>query len=190
MTRAVLALLWCCVAGAAGAATTTPDLTNVLPPVVKDTTKAATCTVTYLVADIATNDLYAVRMRIDPDPNDVAVGDLMPCPKDIPVRVAARALDACIRRAGSPKDCVFADMSREFQRQPKVDNTAENFARCASDKAADIGVACWRSGALEICDVGCGASPAAATAAAVTRCEAKQQHQCPITGALPVLAPR
>jgi hypothetical protein len=163
---------------------------NTLPPVIKDTTKAANCTVTYLVANIVTNDMLAVRMQISPDPNDQPVNDLMPCPPDIPPRVASRALDACVVRAADPRDCVYADMGRDFDKQPKVDNTAENNARCSSDKATEVGVACWRSEELQVCDVGCGDSPATATAAAVARCEAKHQRQCPITGSLPVLAPK
>jgi hypothetical protein len=93
-------------------------------------------------------------------------------------------------RAADIKDCVFADMARAFQRRPNADASTENTSRCASDKATDIGIACWRSGELRICGVGCGISPAAAVSAAVVRCEAKHQRQCPITGSLPVLAPR
>ena len=175
--------------GPALAGTSTFDITNGLPAVIKDTTKAANCTVTYLVTDIATNDTIAVRMQIAPDPNDQPKNDLMPCPPDVPPRVASRALDACGKRATDPKNCVFADMARGFEQQPKADNTAENYSRCASDKATDIGVACWRSGELQVCDVGCGNSPATAITAAVTRCEAKHQRQCPITSSQPVLAP-
>jgi hypothetical protein len=178
------------VPGLARAGTSTSDITNVLPPIVRDTSKAADCTVTYLVTNVVTNDTIAVRMQIAPDPNDVAVDNLMPCPPNVPPRLAARALDACVKRAADSKQCVFADMGRDFEKQPRVDNTAENYARCTSDRATDIGVACWRSGTLEVCDVGCGNSPVSAVAAAVTRCEAKQQRQCPITGSLPVLAPR
>jgi hypothetical protein len=189
--RAVLTTLCClAVAGPARAVITTPDMLNSLPPIVEDTTKAANCTVTYVVTDITTNDTIAVRMQIAPDPNDKPVNNLMPCPTDIPPRVASRALDACVVRAADPKNCVFADMGRDFEKHPIVDNTAENASRCRSDQAADIGVACWRSGQLQVCDVGCGDSPATAAAAAVTRCEAKQQRQCPISGSLPVLAPR
>ncbi len=190
--RAAFAALLCLIMppGQASAGTSTSDLMNVLPPVVKDTTKAADCTVTWLVTNVMTNDTLAVRMQIASDEDDKPVNNLMPCPTDIPPRVAARALDACIRRAADPKHCVFADMGRDFEKQPKADNTAENYSRCASDKATDIGVACWRSGTLEICDVGCGDSPATAVSAAVSRCEAKQQRQCPIAGSLPVLAPR
>jgi hypothetical protein len=174
----------------ATAAPGTFDTQDGLPPVVEDTTKPADCTVTWLVDDIATNDTIAVRMRISPDPNDMPANNLMPCPRDIPPRVASRALDACIVRAASPKDCVFADMGRDFQQRHNVDATAENNSRCASDKAADIGVACWRSGDLQICGVGCGDGPDAAISAAVNRCQAKHQRHCPITGSMPVLAPR
>lgn len=189
--RATLVLF--CLFGLSGmvrAAPTTLDLLNTLPPVVEDTTKAPNCTVAYLVDNVVTNDVIAVRMRIAPDLNDRAVNELMPCPREIPPRVASRALDACILRAADPKDCVFADMGRDFEKRPNVNNTAENSSRCASDKTSDIGIACWRSGELQVCGVGCGNSPESAITSAVTRCEAKHQRQCPLTGSLPVLAPR
>ena len=191
ISRAILISL-CCLAAVepACAAISTFDTPNALPPVIEDTTKAAGCTVTYLVTDVTTNDMLSVRMQITPDPNDKPVNNLMPCPPDIPPRVASRALDACIIRASDPKNCVFGDMARDFEKRPIVDNTAENYSRCASDKTTDIGVACWRSGELQVCGVACGDSSAAAVSAAVIRCEAKHQHQCPITGSLPVLAPR
>jgi hypothetical protein len=166
------------------------DIQNELPAVIKDTTKAADCTVTYLVTDITTNDTIAVRMQISPDQNDQPVNNVMPCPKEIPPRVASRALDACVIRASDPRNCVYADMSREFENRPNTDNTSENGSRCASDKASDIGVACWLAGDLQVCGVGCGNSPQSAITAAVNRCEAKHLRQCPITGSQPVLAPR
>jgi hypothetical protein len=189
--RIILPLL-CCLAmpNLAHAGTSSSDIQSGLPPVVKDTAKPPDCTVAYLVTNITTNDTIAVRMQITPDPNDTPVNNVMPCPPNIPPRVASRALDACTRRAAEPRHCVYADMGRDFQSRPRLDNTAENNARCASDKATDIGLACWRSGELDVCDVGCGSSAASAIAAAVERCEAKQQRQCPITGSLPVLAPR
>ena len=130
---------------------------------------------TYLVANVITNDMIAVRMQIAPDLNDRPVNDVMPCPPEVPPRVAARALDACMLRAADPKNCVFADMGRDFEKQPNVDNTAENRSRCASDKATDIGVACWRSGDLQVCGVGCGNGPAGGDNLSGHRCEAKHQ---------------
>jgi hypothetical protein len=191
MTR-VIAVWLCCVAltPPSWAAPNTFDIQNDLPPVVEDSTKVANCTVTYLVNDIASNDTIAVRMQIAPGSNDRPVNDLMPCPEDIPPRVASRALNACVTRAADPKDCVFADMGRDFDKRRTVDGTTENSSRCASDKASYIGMACWRSGDVEICGVGCGGSPDLAVSAAVGRCEAKHQRLCPITGSLPVLAPR
>lgn len=190
-TRPLLVLIGClAIIGQAWAGTSTTEIMNALPPVIKDTTQAADCTVTYLVMDVVTNDLIAARMEIAPDPNDEPVNNLMPCPREIPPRVASRALDACAARASDPQRCVFADMGRDFEKRPEAGNTAENYARCASDRATDIGVACWLSGGLQVCDVGCGNSPARAVAAAVSRCEAKHERQCPITGSLPVLAPR
>jgi len=187
---ALIVLCWLAVIGPVWPVPNTFDTPNAPPPVVEDTTKAANCTVTYLVTDITTNDTIAVRMQISPDPNDMPANGLMPCPRDIPPRIASRALDACIVRATDPKNCVFTDMARGFESRPIADNTTENGSRCTSDKASDIGVACWRSGELQVCGVGCGDSPVTATAAAVSRCEAKHQRQCPITGSLPVLAPR
>jgi hypothetical protein len=172
------------------AAPSTFDPQSNLPSVVEDTTKAADCTVTYLVSDIATNDTLAVRMQIAHDPNDRPVNNLMPCPADIPPRLASRALDACVVRAANPRDCVYTDMVRDFDKRPNINNTAENSSRCASDKSSDIGVACWLSGKLQVCGVACGDSPEAAVRAAVSRCETKHQTQCPITGSQPVLAPR
>ena len=191
MIRAGLVLV--CLAAriiAAQAVPTTFDLFNPPPTVVEDTTKAPNCTVTYLVIDIATSDVIAVRMRIAPAADDRPTNNVMPCPPNIPPRVAARALDACILRAADPKDCVYADMGRDFEQRPIANNTAENSSRCLSDKASDIGIACGRAGELQVCGVGCGDSPRAATEAAVARCEAKHQRQCPMTGSLPVLAPR
>jgi hypothetical protein len=189
--RAILAAIWLLAGSVAvSAAPSTSGAQGDLPPVIEDTTKAAPCTVTYLVTDIATNDMYGVRMRITADQNDVPKHGLMPCPPDIPPRVASRALDTCAARAADPKDCVFADMARDFEKRPTANNTAENASRCASDKSSDIGVACWQSGRLQVCGAACGDSPGEAIAAAVSRCEAKHQHQCPITGSLPVLAPR
>jgi len=191
MTRVIVVWLCCAVLlQPAWAAPSTFDLQNDLPPVVEDTTKAANCTVTYLVDDIASNDTIAVRMQISPDPNNRPVNDLMPCPEDVPPRVASRALDVCIVRAADPKDCVFADMGRDFDKRRTVEASTENSSRCASDKASYIGLACWRSGDVQICGVGCGGSADMAISAAVDRCEAKHQHRCPITGAVPVLAPR
>jgi hypothetical protein len=188
----IMVTMLCCLAApqVARAGTNSTDALGGLPPVVKDTAGPSDCTVTYLVTNVTTNDTIAVRMQIAPDPNDVPVNNVMPCPPDIPPRIASRALDACSRRAAEPKHCVFADMGRDFARQPRLDNTAEDHARCRSDKASYIGLACWRSGALDVCDVGCGASAALAIAAATERCQARQQRQCPITGSLPVLAPR
>jgi hypothetical protein len=192
--RQLIALLCCIVTltTLARAAPSSGDINTGLPPVVHDSTKAANCTVTYLVTNIITNDTIAVRMQITPDQNDSPVDNLMPCPRDIPPRVASRALDTCILRAGDPKDCVYADMARDFEKHPNVNNSAENSSRCSSDKTSDIGIACFMVDGLQVCSVGCGGSPQASIAAAVSRCEVKQQQQrqCPITGSLPVLAPR
>jgi hypothetical protein len=165
------------------------DLHLNVPPVVADSKAPAGCTVTYLIADIANNDLFAARMRIASGETDTPVNNRMPCPHDVPTRVASRALDMCMSRAGDQKSCVFADMARGFEREPNIDNTSEIASRCSSDKFSDVGAACWMSGKLSVCDVACGNSPAEAVAQAKTRCEDKQQHSCPVTATVPVSGP-
>jgi hypothetical protein len=165
------------------------DLKVSPPPVIQDSTKPRECTVTWLLDDTATNDVYAVRMQITPTEDARPVGDRMPCPSAVPPRIAARALDVCTARAADPRSCVFADMSRGFEAERDIRNTAENTSRCASDRAVDVGIACWKSGTLEVCNVGCGASPEDAQAAARARCAEKQEKDCMIAGSLPVLAP-
>ena len=87
------------------------DLQLNVPPVVADSKAPKACTVTYMIADIANNDLYAARMRIEPAETDAPVQNRLPCPADIRPRVGMRALDVCTSRTGEAKDCVFADMS-------------------------------------------------------------------------------
>lgn len=165
------------------------DLQLNVPPVVADSRAPKACTVTYMIADIANNDLYAARMRIEPAETDAPVQNRLPCPADIRPRVGMRALDVCTSRAGEAKDCVFADMSRGFEQQADIHNTADNSSRCASDTASDIGVACWMWGSLSVCNVACGTSPQQAVVHARARCEEKQQRRCPITASVPVSGP-
>jgi hypothetical protein len=191
---ALLLLVWAALPLASGAlpANAGPlsfDLPLYVPPVVADSQAPSGCTVTYLVEDLTNNDVYAARMRIASAETDVATKNRLPCPADMPPRVGLRALDICTTRTGESKYCVFADMSRGFEHAPDIHNTAENAARCASDKASDIGVACWMSGTLSVCNVACANSPHDALLQARTRCEEKQQQSCPITATVPVAAP-
>jgi hypothetical protein len=179
-------LLLLMTAGGANAGPLSFDLQLNVPPIIADSEAPKTCTVTYLIADTANNDLFAARMRIAPAETDAPVENRLPCPAAIPPRMALRALDLCTSRTAEARSCVFADMSRGFEREPELRNTSENASRCASDKSSDIGVACWRSGKLSVCDVGCGNSPAEAMTRARTRCEDKQQHSCPVTATVPV----
>jgi hypothetical protein len=183
----VIALLSTRVAAEAGPLSF--DLQLNIPPVIADSMAPARCTVTYVVADLTNNDLYAARMRIDPAETDTSVQNRLPCPAAMPPRVGLRALDICTTRTGESKYCVFADMARGFERDPDIHNTAENAARCSSDKASDIGVACWMSGTLSVCNVACANSPHDALVQARARCEDKQQHSCPVTATVPVSGP-
>lgn len=175
--------------GAAHAGPLSFDLPIYVPPIIADSKAPVGCTVIYMIADLANNDLFAARMRVARAEADTPADNRLPCPKDMPPRVGVRALDVCRSRAGEAKYCVFADMSRGFEREPDLRNTAENASRCASDKATDIGVACWMAGKLPVCDVACGNSPNAAVSAARTRCNEKQQRDCPVTATVPISGP-
>jgi hypothetical protein len=159
------------------------------PPVVQDTTKPHQCTVTWLVTDTATSDVYASRMQIAPAEDAHSVGDRMPCPSLVPPRMAFQALDACGSRAAELRNCVFADMSRGFEQQPTIRNSAENASRCASDTFSHIGIACRKSGDLSVCNVGCGRSAEDARQQALARCAEKQQNPCDTAGSIEILAP-
>jgi hypothetical protein len=165
------------------------DLHLNVPPIVADSKAPAGCTVTYLIADTANNDVFAARMRIASAETDSPVNNRMPCPPNVPTRIGERALDVCQSRAGDPQRCVFADMARGFEREPNIDNTSEIASRCSSDKFSNIGLACWMSGKLSVCDVGCGTSPKEAVVKAQARCEEKQQHSCPVTATVPIPGP-
>lgn len=165
------------------------DLGLHVPPVILDTKAPPGCTATWLVTNTADNDVFAARMRIDPSDTDTPVNGRMPCPAAIAPRVADRALNVCADRAADPKRCVFADMARGFETQPVLRNSAENASRCTSDTASQIALACWMSGGLAVCNVGCGETAEAASKAARARCEDKQQRQCAITASVPVAGP-
>ncbi|HUB11083.1 MAG TPA: hypothetical protein VMB34_03925 [Acetobacteraceae bacterium] len=162
---------------------------NAAPPVATHG-KPLICTVTYLVEDVAANETYAARMQFTPS-KDAVVGAnaRMSCPAMIPPTVSDMALRGCRDHAARPADCVFADMSRGFSDAPSVDNTSDNAARCESDAASQIAIACWNAGKMDVCNVGCGNDPKAAEQAARHRCELKHEQYCNIAGSLPVAAP-
>ncbi len=176
-------------AGVANAGPQPFELYLYTPPVIADSLAPVGCTVTWLIADTANNDLFAARMRIASAETESPLDNRMPCPRNVPPRVGSQALDVCTTRAGESKFCVFADMSRGFDREPNVNNTSENASRCASDTASDIAAACWTAGRLSVCDVACGNSPQEAVSRARARCQDKQQQTCPVTVTVPVSGP-
>ncbi|HVC59093.1 MAG TPA: hypothetical protein VND19_01865 [Acetobacteraceae bacterium] len=155
----------------------------------EDTAQPRDCTVTYLVEDFVTNETFAARMQFTPAPHAIALKGHLPCPTFVPPRVTEAALEGCREHADKKADCVFADMSRGFHESPLLSDTSENAARCASDQASQIAIACRNAGNFDVCNVGCGEDRDAAILAARNRCQAKHRTACPITGALPVRAP-
>ncbi len=162
------------------------DLGLQVPPVVADSQAPVACTIAFMIADTANNDLFASRMSIEAAETDSPKDNRLPCPANLPPRVGLRALDVCTTRATNAKYCVFADMSRGFDTDPDIHNTSEIASRCASDKSSDLGVACVRVGKLSVCNTACGNSPEAAVANARARCEEKQQKPCLLTATVPV----
>jgi hypothetical protein len=160
-----------------------------IPPVVADSGAPVPCTITYLIADILTNDTFVMRMRIAATEEARPVRNRMPCPTTVPARLSVRALDVCAIRVEDPNTCVYADMSRGFENDRVGRNTASNGARCRSDQSDFIGLACWKSDTLDVCSVGCGNTEAEAKAQAQARCEDKHQRSCRVTAAAPVLVP-
>ena len=173
----------------AGATPLDFDMGDFTPPAALDTSKPHSCTITYLVVNDATNEVFATRMLLAPPPGAVAEHGDIPCPLVVSPRVGQAALDGCREHADRKADCVFADMSRGFETEPLVSNTSENASRCASDQAPEIAIACWSTGKLDVCSTACGASRDAAITAARNRCEAKHRKLCRVTGVLPVEEP-
>ena len=161
-----------------------------VPPVVTDTTRHRQCTIAYMLADVGTNDAFAVRMEVDASPDATPARGRFPCPTTIPARMATRAMEACLIRAGDSRYCVFGDMARGFENRPDARLTAENTSRCASDIYNYIGIACWQSGGRDVCNVACGGTEQEAKDLAKGRCEVKQQQRCTITGAAEILPPQ
>lgn len=189
--RLILALIAALLVGrAALAAPVGTSNDESVPPVVTDTTKPRQCVIAYLVTDVATNDMFVSRQQVEPPKDQTASRGRYPCPTDVPARVATRALEPCLVRAGDLKFCVFGDMARGFENRPDVRQTAENTSRCASDLATYIGIACWKAGDRDICNVACGDTEQAARDLARGRCEVKQQKRCTITGATLILPPQ
>ncbi len=173
-----------------GAATLSFSGEEAVPPVVTDTTRPRQCTIAYMITDVGTNDAYVVRMGVDPSPDAVPARGRYSCPTAVPARVATRAMETCLVRAGDPRYCVFGDMSRGFENRPDARLTAENTSRCASDIYNYIGIACWKAGDRDVCNVACGGTEQEAKDLAKGRCEVKQQQRCTITGAAEILPPQ
>lgn len=190
--RRVMALLLPLLLGTASyAAPQNFDIGSYKPPPVESRGgKPLICTVTYLIEDYTTNETYASRMQFASAPDAVVTADgRMTCPSMMPPTVSEAALNGCRDHAANRANCVYADMSRGFDADPKVVNTADNASRCQSDQASQIAIACWSNGKMDVCNVGCGDTPHDAIQAAQKRCEAKHHKTCDITGSVEVQAP-
>ena len=190
LCRTSALLLPLLLAASAAAAPQGFDLGAYGAPPVASSGKPLICTVTYLVEDFTSNETYATRMQFTPGANAaVNAAGRMSCPIMTPPSVSQAALDGCASHAARRSDCVFADMSRGFDDSPNVVNSSDNGARCQSDQASRIAIACVREGKLDVCNVGCGQTADDAIRAAQARCEAKHRKACAITASVPVEAP-
>ena len=188
IARLILALMVVLpLASATIAAPVSTSTGSTVPPVVTDTSKPRQCVIAYLVTDVGTNDTFVSRHQIEPAQDEKPSRGRYACPTEVPARVATRALEPCLVRAGDLKLCVFGDMGRGFENRPDARQTAENTSRCASDLATHIGIACWQAGDRDVCNVACGNTEQEARDQARGRCEVKQQKRCTITGAVEIL---
>ena len=181
MRRIVILLLACLAAGSATAGPIDFDLQLSTPPVITDSQAPVGCTVTFLIEDFANGDLFAQRIRVPGAETDQPVNNRLPCPPALLPRLGNWSRDVCNIRAADRRTCVYADMTRGFEREPDIVKTAENASRCQSDTATHIAAACWMAGRMPVCNVSCGMSPADAVSRAKARCEDKQQQTCPVT---------
>jgi hypothetical protein len=145
------------------------------------------CTIAVITENAGTSDTYLFRMTV-PAPD--APADAAPvCPPGAAEAATRLALDACKLRAASREDCVFADTDHMFDISTDLVDSSALDSQCFSYTSKFIGIACRAGAQQDNCSIACGATAAAATAAARTRCHANHDGDCTRLNAVPVQAP-
>ncbi|MFL5286795.1 MAG: hypothetical protein ACJ8AW_38935 [Rhodopila sp.] len=88
-------------AASAGPANFDIDLS--VPPIIRDSQAAVTCTIAFLIEDTASGDIYAQRIRLPPAETDQPVDNRMPCTADALPRLSNYAREVCNIRATDKK---------------------------------------------------------------------------------------
>ena len=155
------------------------------------TTGAATagprCTIAVITENATTSDTYLSRMTF---PAAAASAGAAPiCPPSAAETATQRALDACKQRAANREDCVFADTDHMFDVSTDAVDSSALDSKCFDYTSKFIALACRAGSQQADCNVACGATAAAATAAARLRCHANHDGDCTLLNAVPVQAP-
>jgi hypothetical protein len=145
------------------------------------------CTIAVITENAGTSDTYLFRMTVPAA--DAPVGAAPFCPPGATETATQLALDACKLHAASREDCVFADTDHMFDISTDVVDSSALNSQCFSYTSKFIGIACRPGTQQDNCSIACGATAAAATAAARTRCHANHDGDCTRLNAVPVQAP-
>jgi hypothetical protein len=173
---------------AGGASTVAPSNTGSPPSAMTGSAAAAPrCTIAVITENATTSDTYLSRLTF---PAPAASAGAAPiCPPSAAQAATERALDACKLRAANREDCVFADTDHMFDVSTDVVDSSALDSQCFSYTSKFIALACQAGSRQADCNVACGATAAAATAAARTRCHANHDGDCALINAVPVQAP-
>jgi hypothetical protein len=148
---------------------------------------APRCTIAVITENATTSDTYLSRLTFAAPAAPAGAAPI--CPPSAAQVATQRALDACKLRAANREDCVFADTDHMFDVSTDAVDSSALDSQCFSYTSKFIALAC-RAGAQQAnCNVACGATAAAATAAARSRCHANHDGDCTLLNAVPVQAP-
>jgi hypothetical protein len=148
---------------------------------------ARRCTIAVITENATTSDTYLSRTTF-PAPT-ASTGAAPVCPPSAAETATQRALDACKLRAANREDCVFADTDHMFDVSTDAVDSSALDSQCFSYTSKFIALACRAGSQQADCNVACGATAAAATAAARSRCHANHDGDCTLLNAVPVQAP-
>ncbi len=145
------------------------------------------CTIAVITENSTTSDTYLSRLTF-PAPS-ASAGAAPVCPPGAAETATQAALDACKLRAGNREDCVFADTDHMFDVSTDAVDSSALDSQCFSYTSKYIALACRPGSQQADCNVACGTTAAAATAAARSRCHANHDGDCTLINAVPVQAP-
>lgn len=147
------------------------------------------CTIAVITENSTTSDTYLSRTTFAAPNAPASAGQAPICPPGAAQAATQRALDACKLRAANREDCVFADTDHMFDISTDAVDSSALDSQCFSYSSKFVALACRAGSQQANCNVACGATQAAATAAARARCHANHDGDCALITAVPVQAP-